>query len=280
MKRLLPYFLTVCLAISLLTGCSTLKTPNQKYSVKAIKVQEAPKISAIRLEALKQTARSTAAQGALAWRSEQLNAMLTTQKRNLDHIFNFNYLILNKNVMPPILVEANNTLNLADDFTIRVSDKEYQIIQPPRFITTPPNWRNYIWMAYKKPEDPNYTLLPQNPVERKIWDDSVKTGWREGIEQADQIFTANLARLRRDYNGMVLYRKLLAQNMVSPPYVSQADLGITGDANKININDRILRITAIPQFKTETKNWRPALPIKKQKKCSATIKISNKKGKI
>ncbi len=32
---------------------------------------------------------------------------------------------------------------------------------------------------------------------------------------------------------MILYRKLLAMNMVSPPYVSHTDLGVTGDASEI-----------------------------------------------
>jgi len=246
----------------LIAGCSSSKSSVELSNIEALKSPTSSKISTIRQDVLKQTARSIGAQASLSWRSRQLNLMLNSQKRNLDRIFNFNYLTLDKNVLPPILVEGRNNLNLADDFTIRVSDHEYQIVQPPRFVTAPPNWRNYIWMSYKKPETPNSTLLPQNAAERKIWNEYIQVGWDEGVTQADQIFSANLARLQRDYEGMILYRKLLAQNMVTPPYVSQAELGVTGDGNNIHINDRVLRITAIPQLQIDSKNWRPVISTK------------------
>lgn len=282
MKGRLLNFLTPILAL-LAVGCSSSKTPTELVTIEALKSSTASKISTVRLDNLKQTARGIATQASLSWRSRQINLMLHSQKRNLDRIFDFNYLTLNKNVLPPILVEGRNTLNLADDFTIRVADQEYQIVQPPRFITTPPNWRNYIWMGYTKPETPNATLLPQNAAERKIWNDNIRVGWNEGITQADQIFSTNLARLQRDYEGMILYRKLLLQHMVSPPYVSQADLGVTGDGNNIHINDRVLRITSIPQLQPDTTNWHPVIPLKEKQSQSSLLKglaSTNKKDKV
>lgn len=255
MKTGLTLIVVVILQI---VGC-THTPPTELSNIEALKSPAPLKIHAIRLSALKQTARGLGAQAGLAWRSRQIEILLYSQKRNLDRIFNFNYLILNNNVLPPVLIEGRNTLNLADEFTLRVSDHDYQIIQQPRFITVPPTWRDYIWMGYKKPEKPNNTMLPQNADERKVWNIYIQIGWQEGIIQADQIFTANLARLRRDYEGMILYRKLLAQNMLSPPYVSQADLGITSGGNDMRINDRVLRITTIPQLQADTKNWRPVI---------------------
>ncbi|EKE01725.1 MAG: defect in organelle trafficking lipoprotein DotC [uncultured bacterium] len=255
----------VLLVATLQAGCSnSTKTPVELSRIEALKSPTALKISEIRLSGLIQTAQGLGAQAGLAWRSRQLNVMLNSQKRNLDNIFNFNYLILNQNVLPPVLVEGRNTLNLADEFTIRASDHDYQIVQPPRFVTAPPNWRDYIWMGYKKPETPNHTLLPQNNTERKAWNEYIQIGWNDGVNQANQIFSANLARLQRDYEGMILYRKLLAQNMLTPPYVSQADLGITGGGNDMRINDRVLRITAIPQLQANAKNWRPVISKHKQ----------------
>lgn len=242
-------------------GCSS-STPQQPIELSNIRALKSPstlKINEIRLSALKETARGLGAQAGLSWRSRQLNTLLDSQKRNLDHIFDFSFLILNQTVLPPVLVEGRNTLNLADEFTIRISDHDYQIIQSPRFITTPPNWRNYIWMTYKEPETPNGTMLPQSSDERKVWNAYIQIGWSEGTDQADQIFSSNLARLQRDYEGMILYRKLLAQNMLTPPYVSQADLGITGGGNDMRINDRVLRITSIPQLQANTKNWNPVI---------------------
>ena len=56
-----------------------------------------------------------------------------------------------------------------------------------------------------------------------------------------------------------MYRKLLAMNMVSPPYVSHTDLGVTGDGAEIHIDDRVLRITALPALNVNSSEWRAAV---------------------
>ena len=58
---------------------------------------------------------------------------------------------------------------------------------------------------------------------------------------------------------MILYRKLLAMNMVSPPYVSNTELGVTGDGDEIRIDDRVLRITALPALNINSNEWRAAV---------------------
>jgi defect-in-organelle-trafficking protein DotC len=66
-------------------------------------------------------------------------------------------------------------------------------------------------------------------------------------------------RHREDFGGMILYRKLLAMNMVSPPYVSNTDLGVTGDASEMHIDDRVLRITALPALNINSHEWKAAV---------------------
>ena len=58
---------------------------------------------------------------------------------------------------------------------------------------------------------------------------------------------------------MIMYRKLLAMNMVSPPFVSHTDLGVTGDGGEIHIDDRVLRITALPALNVNSSEWRAAV---------------------
>ena len=77
------------------------------------------------------------------------------------------------------------------------------------------------------------------------------------------ILEESVARIKEDFKGMVLYRKLLAMNMVSPPYVSNTDLGVTGDGNEIRIDDRVLRITALPALNVNSNEWRAALAVDK-----------------
>ncbi len=87
----------------------------------------------------------------------------------------------------------------------------------------------------------------------------IDIGWKEGTAQADPNYTQNFARLKQDYSGMVLYRKLLAQNIVSPPYVAKTDLGVTGGKNNLRIHDQVLRITAMPALQPNSKMWKAAI---------------------
>ena len=76
------------------------------------------------------------------------------------------------------------------------------------------------------------------------------------MQQAELIYKENLGRLKRDYEGMIRYRTLLAQNMVSPPFVGQLDMGVTGGGSDLTVNDRILRITALPALQADSRNWK------------------------
>lgn len=216
-------------------------------------------VNPIRKAAIQEAATTLGAQGALAWRSLQIDHTLDQESDYLEQVFNFNQLILPNNVLPPVLVEADNSLNLDSGTAIRLASKIYKIEAPATFVTTPPTWRTYLYMDYPQPTMPDQTLLPTSQAEAILWNHFFQLGWQQGIDQANAIFRENLARLKRDYMGMVLYRKLLAQRMVSAPFVAKADLGVTGDANELRINDRVLRITAPSMLQTNINKWRPVL---------------------
>jgi defect-in-organelle-trafficking protein DotC len=226
--------------------------PSAKKSTKA-------QTGKIREMALRETALSLGAQAGLAWRAKYIDDQLVKQTRNLDTIYDFNAITLEHNVLPPVLLEGRHTLNLADTQTIRISDRTYKVSKQARFITTPPDWRQYLWLDYKKPDYPHITLLPSTPEERQIWCYYIDKGWQNGVDQANTIIEENIARIKEDFTGMILYRKLLSMNMVSPPYVSNTDLGVTGDGDEIRIDDRVLRITALPALNINSEEWRAAV---------------------
>lgn len=255
------------IVLALLSACASDDKPPQPAVIKAFEAQAdtpASKINSIRRTAIINTATSLGAQAGLAWRSEQINKDLRSNTKRLNGVFNFRGLMLKNNVLPPILVEGRDSLNLASNTTLRLADRVYKIISPPRFVTAPPTWREYLWMQYKTPEKPNSILLPENANERTVWNQYINVGWKEGIKQADQIFAVNLGRLKRDFNGMILYRQLLAQNMVSAPFVAKSDLGVTGNSKMMRINDQVLRITATSKLNTDPSQWKPALTQLKQ----------------
>jgi defect-in-organelle-trafficking protein DotC len=212
-------------------------------------------LSPLRQKSLEDSAMSIGAQGGLAWASSEINAKMNKDRKYLDTIFNFQVLMLNHGVMPPVLETGDFSLNLADPNTIRVADRTYKIVQQARFVTTPPNWREYLLLPYSKPDLPNRTLLPRSSEEMEAWRRGVRAGWDKGIQQAYSIFQQNMARLKRDYRGMLLYRKLLEQRMISPPFVARTEMGITGDGNDMRINDQVLRIVESAKLQTNGRSW-------------------------
>ncbi|MGB6976094.1 MAG: type IV secretion system DotC family protein [Gammaproteobacteria bacterium] len=259
--QLKPVLAYLCLCL-ILGGCTSSRNQDVGIHLPGLNISpdtSAAQITPLRLQILQDNATSFGAQAGLSWQARNINKLLTSEERTLNRIFDFNQMLLKDNVLPPVLAEGQNNLNLADDRAIRLADKIYKIQEPPRFVTAAPTWRDYLWMSYPPPDSPPNGLLPKNWRERRVWNQCVKEGWQEGVDQANQIFSANVGRLKHDFAGMVLYRKLLAQNMVTPPYVSRLNLGVTGDANSLRINDQVLRIAAIPQMNINSKTWRPMI---------------------
>jgi len=223
----------------------TVLSNSQRAAVASRAVNDIPKI---RLDAIKETALGYGIRSGLARRSYEISRILANNQQMLDSIYNFTAMLLEKNVMPPVLSEAQNSLNQSDSDTIRVA----------RFVTIPTNWRDYLMRDFRyKAEPPSSVLLPQNDSEKQVWQQFISEGWAMGVQQANQIFEQSMSRLERDYKGMVVYRSLLAKGMISKPYVAEANMGVTGDGNAININDRILRITAKPKLETNPLTWKP-----------------------
>lgn len=214
-------------------------------------------IARARLDALKEAALGYGVRSGLARRSYEIGQVVRENERMLDSIYNFAAMVLDKNVLCPVLLEGQNSLNQSGTDTIRIVDATYRIERQAQFVTAPPNWRDYLMRDFKYTSDmPASSLLPNSEAEKVVWQQGVAAGWKVGTEQANQIFDGALARLERDYKGMVLYKSLLAKGMISKPYVAQADLGVTGDGNSININDRVLRITAKPQLEVNPAAWK------------------------
>lgn len=216
-------------------------------------------VNPIRYAGIRQAAMSLGARGGLAWQARNLDMALAQEAIFLDQVFDFNQLLLRHNVLPPVLAQSDNNLNLDNNDTLRIATKTYRIIRNARFVTAPPNWRAYLWMRYPKPNLTDRSLLPQTPAEAQVWNHFLKKGWLKGSQQAINIFTDNLNRMKRDMLGMILYRKLLALHMVSAPFVAKADLGVTGNGSQLRINDQVLRITAQSRLQPNPQKWKPVI---------------------
>lgn len=216
-------------------------------------------IQKIRLQAIEESATTLGAQGGLAWQAVHLNEAIDQEANSLDHIFNFNSLLIDNKVLPPVLANSGPSTTSSGPNVIRSASASYYLISPAKIVTTAPNWRNYLEMNYQKPSPPDASLIPRDKNETAAWNYYLAQGWKQGVAQANSIFSANINRLKRDYNGMILYRKLLAQGMVSAPHMASADLGVTGDATHLRIGDSIYRITSNSSLQPNSNLWSPVI---------------------
>jgi len=256
-QKLIPILICIFLSACASSGSTNTENLSDLKNMHATGRLADDSNGVIRAQALQDTALSIGAQAGLTWRANQINIVLQEHSKELDQVFNFNRLMLSDHVLPPVLQTSNKTMKLDNVDTIRLSDQTYIIQSQARFVTTPPNWREYLWMNYTAPEVPPDNMLPKTVAEQKVWKQYIQIGWQQGVQQADLILRDNLARLTRDTKGMILYRKLLAQGMVSQPFVQKNMLGVTGGGESLRINDQVLRITALPQLQIDTRQWHP-----------------------
>ena len=159
---------------------------------------------------------------------------------------------------PPIISEGDNaTLIETGGQSAAVADKIFNINRNARIVSTPRTWRAYLEREWGAVAQPPEVLKPRTNAEKKEWVKYLTNGWKEGTAQADEIFQADLNKLVADYTGMIRYRKLLAQGVVSAPYALQVDHGVTGGGDEMRVGDRAVQITGPSVLRTEAYEWQP-----------------------
>ncbi len=175
---------TLLLIALLLTGCASVEVEflpdpeDELANLEALRADvrdlddEDDEVSnSIRMEALQDTARSLGARSGLAYRGGEINESLYVEEKQLDGIFSFKALLLDDNVLPPVLVESRDSLTMASPNVLRVADRNYRIIKQARFVTLSPTWRDYLIMDDRRPPLPDESLWPKTDEEREIWAD-------------------------------------------------------------------------------------------------------------
>jgi len=280
MKRAL--FLLACFLIALIgpgnawaveaNSAELLPPPPSLEELQNVKIQKTPAVSAfptggmpedIRLDAMREAGLSYGARGGLSWRTYYIRHEMEERAAYMDRVFDFRQLLIAAPsgllIEPPIITESVDAMMIGQGGQeAAVADRIYNIGRNARIVSTARTWRAYLerqWGVIAPPPD---LLLPRSQEELEMWRNWVATGWDAGVEQADEIFQADLNKLASDYQGMVRYRMLLAQGMVSPPYALQVDRGVTGGGNEMRVGDRAVSITGLPQLQTGTQAWQPA----------------------
>ncbi|MCP3944997.1 MAG: type IV secretion system DotC family protein [Desulfobacteraceae bacterium] len=217
----------------------------------------------LRLDAIKQAGVTVSIQTAVKYRYSQLNAKLERIALNLDKIDFALLLVHSGKIMPPIIREAKQALQIKSTTHSISSQQVYQILQPAKIVANTPTWRQYLIKEFKAIEEVNQLLLPQNDYEQSIWKTAVIKGWGIGIKQADNEFFTNWNRLVRDFLGLITYHRLALQGVVSVPMVAEGKFGIQIRNTKLDIDQRVFRITSPTKF-NEANKWTPIIHTNKK----------------
>ena len=267
MRRLLARTAKV-IALGLFAACPALAA--EPVPLAGLQEIEAPATPAeeltglqIRNDAMREAALSYGARGGLSARTFELMREVAKYDAEMTRVFDFRQLLVAAPsgllIEPPVIDESQYALKVAPEGQeAAVADRVFAIDKPARIVSAPRDWRSYIERDWDVVEPPPGVLLPRTDEERANWRKWVGDGWKMGFQQADEIFQADLDRLAKDFTGMVRYRMLLAQGMVSAPYAMHQDRGVTGGGSEMRVGDRAVRITGPSQFEPRAERWTPA----------------------
>lgn len=217
-------------------------------------------IESVRATAIQESAAAYGAQAGMAARGNQLNAAIRARHMVYGRAFDFSVVMLEPGFLPPVITEGRDAYNQPNDNEVRAADRIYKIEFPARLVNTPPLAMDYLMVPVSSATPPDRTVLPRNSEEKALWDQWASQGWNQGVALADDVFSANLARLRRDFEGMLRYKMLYQQGVVSKPILARSNLGVTGGGDEMAIGDRIFRITAKAQLDPNTGRWSTPMP--------------------
>lgn len=218
-------------------------------------------VKEMRRQALQEIAGALGASGGLSFRTNQIKEEVDCYATDLDKLYDFKKIIIDNGVLPPVLTEGLGNYAQESTDQVRIADKIYKIEEQAKFVSVYPTWRNYLRFTFPSYEMPEAAYLPKNEAEKAVWDNAVKEGWDRGVKQANEIYETSYAKLDRDYKGMIKYKILLAEGLVTPTVVGKQNLGVTGGGKEMSINDQIFRIMDHSALNPNKSDWKVEYPV-------------------
>ena len=186
-------------------------------------------VSLMRPLAIREAAQLVTIQTAISWRYKRLLAETERHAAIMDTAFDFSPLLMTHGdalIMPPVLTRAGASMRLENPETATVAKASYELLAPARYVAAAPSWREYMMVdSFPEPEKPNPAVMPKDTKERAIWRSAVREAWEQGIAEADQLYADNVARMVRQYRGIMLYHLLTAQHLLSRVNTASAEFG-------------------------------------------------------
>ena len=212
--------------------------------------------SAVRLAAL-----GFGARAGLARRTWEIGAMLDRHGPKLSGIYRFGDLVLREDgfmVLPPVLAESRRAFRLERAGTRAASARRVlRILEPARLVSAAPDWRDWLERSWLPAEPPAAVLFPRDAREDARWRRLLAEGWAKGVALADDIFAADLDRLNRTFEGVVLWHRLSRAGMLTAPGIEVEWTGVSGHESLMRIGAASARIARPARFELDAGRWAP-----------------------
>ena len=195
-------------------------------------------------------------------RSWELRNLTRKRSGELSTVFDFNRLARPAPggagyIVPPVVQIAGSAfLSEGNGTTVSVADAYLRILKPEWIAPVAPNWRDWLLFSPPPVAPLPVSLAPATDGERKQVKAWIEQGWSAGRKQAEHEFDERLRRLRRDYGGMLEYRRLAALRMIDGTDLADVNFGVTGEPGEMRIGSRVVRIVGIADFVRDPAEWR------------------------
>ncbi|NBV28485.1 hypothetical protein EBR43_04245 [bacterium] len=208
-----------------------------------------------RFEVIRDSALMYSAQCSLRFHYHIINEALKNKASLLDKIYNFQPIMLDHDILPPVVIQSDRSIEKVSSNHLIIADKTFKILKDAAFLTTPLTWREYLIENILEPAVPDKSFLPGNNLEKEVWAKYVEQGWEAGKEQAFRIFSNNIDRLNQEYLGMIAFHRLFQQGLMTAPIINEIENGVTMNADVMNINQRILAIAQQGFLEGDYQRW-------------------------
>ena len=223
--------------------------------------QDVPFAAEKRAAAVRLAALGFGSRAGLAWRSWEIAAMLDRHGTRLDAIYRFGPLMLREDgfdVLPPVLAGTRRAFRLAPGGERAASAEEVlRIVEPARLMSAVPGWRDWLRRSWPDAAPPASVLFPRDEDEVRRWKRLLAEGWSEGQDLADDIFAADLDRLNRTFEGVILWHRLHRAARVTPPGIEVVHAGVSGHERLMRIGAASARIASGARFELDALRWAP-----------------------
>ena len=214
-----------------------------------------------RAGAMRAAALSFGARAGLARRGWEITRMLDRHGPQLSNIFRFGDLLLKEGgfrVMPPVAAETREAFRLGRDGEQAASAaRVVRILAKARFVSAPPDWRDYLVRTWPPAEAPVSVLFPSDSAETRRWRAWLAEGWQAGVMLADDVFAADVDRLSRDFQGILLWKRLTLARMATAPSVRLGEAPVSGGGRAMRIDEAFARLDKRARLVPRVSEWGP-----------------------